>query len=72
MLIFMLISYLQSSSNMVTVAWLGSDTILSGSDDELIVRWKISSFSNSSLSIILISNETLVSPAGMVIVYGSK
>jgi len=66
--------YLQSSSTIVTVrSQNGSVITLSGSEDVLIVRVNDSLPSNMLLSfIILRSNEALVSPAGIVTLYGPE
>ena len=62
---------LLSSSSMITVAWLGYDIlILWGSDDALIMRWKVLLPSIWLLSIIVTLNKAMVTPLRKVTVYG--
>ena len=59
---------LQSSSNMVTVAWLRSPIL--GSEDWSIDRIKFSFTSTTLSSLIVTVNEVRVLPAGNVTLYG--
>ena len=62
-----------SLSIIVTTAWLGLSTINPlGSEDEIIVRSNCSLNSNILSSIIGVSKETEVTPAGNVTVYGPE
>ena len=69
----MIFEYSLSLSTIFTTVWLGSLTIiLSGSEDWLMVRVKFSLISASLSSVIATSNETLVSPAVNVMLYGPE
>ena len=63
---------LRSIFAMVTVASSGIPTLTPEGKDGSIVSIKYSSPSNMTSSIIGISNETIVSPAGNVTMYGPE
>lgn len=62
-------TYLPSSSIIITVAWPGSPT---GTEDELMMRIKLSSFSVMPSLVIETVKEILVNPAGNSILYGPE
>ena len=65
--------YSPSSSSIVTITSPESLTVtLAGSDDESIIRLKVSLLSDTSSFIIATSNETLVSPGVNVTLYGTE